>query len=574
MKWFINLKISKKLILSFTIIAMLAAVVGVVGIVNIKKIDENYSNLFVNYGISTGDIGELGITFNDNRSIIRDILIEKGTDRSRYIAKIKENDQKIAELMKNVEKTMQTEEGRKDYAKIQENIATYNAVRDKVIGMAVARQEDQAYLLFKKDGSAPAAEITKAIDELFALKSQGGKRLSKEYGLETDKTVITMLAVNIIAVIVAISLGIFIARLISRPIRELVTGATQIADGDLNVNIKATTKDEIGVLAANFSTMAEQINDVMVTITAASEQVAAGSKQVSDSSMSLSQGATEQASSIEELTASIEEIATQTKHNAESADQANRLAEMAQDNAAKGNEQMQEMQKAMVEINQSSSNISKIIKVIDEIAFQTNILALNAAVEAARAGQHGKGFAVVAEEVRNLAARSANAAKETTAMIESSIKKVEDGTTIANETAIALNKIVEGVTEVAVLVNNIAVASNEQAAGIEQINQGISQVSQVVQSNSATSEESAAASEELSSQAEMLKQSVSRFKLKNKSFSSKQYNELNPEVLKVLEDMAERNRKQRTNNDSGMSEPTQPSGKIKIALSDQEFGKY
>lgn len=572
MNWFLNLKISKKLIISFITIAFLAAIVGAVGIVNIKKVDEDYASLFVNYGVAAADIGELGMAFNENRSIIRDILIEKGTDRSKYIAQIKENDKKIAESMKNVEKAMQTEEGRKDYAIIKENLSKYSTVRDRVISMAVARQEDQAYLLFKAEAAAPAAAISNAINQLFELKSRGGVRLSKEYSVSTNTTVITMVVVIAIALVVAIGLGIFIARLISRPIRQLVEGATQIASGDLNVTIEATTKDEIGSLAANFRTMADQINEVMVTIATASEQVASGSKQVSDSSMSLSQGATEQASSIEQLTASIEEIAAQTRQNAESADQANQLAETAQENAAQGNAQMQEMQKAMVQINESSSNISKIIKVIDEIAFQTNILALNAAVEAARAGQHGKGFAVVAEEVRNLAARSANAAKETTVMIESSIKKVEDGTKIADETAVALNKIVSGVTEVANLVNNIAVASNEQAAGIDQINQGIAQVSQVVQSNSATSEESAAASEELSSQAEMLKQSVGRFKLKNKSYPSRQYSELNPEVLKVLEGMAEKNRRQRFVEDGAMAEQTSP--KIKIALSDQEFGKY
>jgi methyl-accepting chemotaxis protein len=193
---------------------------------------------------------------------------------------------------------------------------------------------------------------------------------------------------------------------------------------------------------------------------------------------------------------------------------ANHLAEQTRSNAVEGNSKMQMMLKSMEEINVSSANISKIIKVIDEIAFQTNILALNAAVEAARARQHGKGFAVVAEEVRNLAARSADAAKETTALIEGSIKKVEHGTQIATQTADDLNRIVDDITQVTDIVGEIASASNEQSIGITQINTGISQVSDVVQMNSATSEESAAASEELSGQADLMREQVSQFKLK------------------------------------------------------------
>jgi methyl-accepting chemotaxis protein len=253
---------------------------------------------------------------------------------------------------------------------------------------------------------------------------------------------------------------------------------------------------------------------VVSAISAASEQVASGSNLVAGSSFSLSQGASVQASSIQELTASLVEVASQTNLNAKNAEKANGLVQNAKSNAALGNEHMQGMLSAMDEINDSSSNISKIIKVIDDIAFQTNILALNAAVEAARAGQHGKGFAVVAEEVRSLAARSAGAAKETTELIEGSKRKVDAGTKIARDTADALNEIVKHVQVAADLVSAIAEASNEQAQAIEQINNGIQQVSQIVSTNAATSQESAAASEELSGQAAQLKEAVSVFKLK------------------------------------------------------------
>ncbi|MBR0597413.1 methyl-accepting chemotaxis protein [Sinanaerobacter chloroacetimidivorans] len=309
-------------------------------------------------------------------------------------------------------------------------------------------------------------------------------------------------------------------------IGEITGVLSEISSGNLNLAITADYKGDFVEIKNSLNHIIVTLSEVMGDIHEAAEQVASGSRQVSDGSQALSQGSTEQASAIQQLTGSIAEIASQTKQNAVNANQANQLASDAREQAVKGNSQMQEMVNSMVEINESSANISKIIKVIDDIAFQTNILALNAAVEAARAGQHGKGFAVVAEEVRNLAARSAGAARETTELIEGSIHKVQIGTQIADETALALNKIVEGVEEAANLVSNIANASNEQATGISQINKGIEQVAQVVQNNSATAEESAAASEELSGQAELLKEMVGRFKINKNGKALK-----NPELL-------------------------------------------
>ncbi|KLU65370.1 methyl-accepting chemotaxis protein IV [Desulfosporosinus acididurans] len=359
-------------------------------------------------------------------------------------------------------------------------------------------------------------------------------------------------------------------------VSEISDALTQMANGNLDVEISKDYRGDFSEIKKSLNNIIQSLNDVFSDINNASTQVAAGSSQVSDSAQSLSQGSTEQASAIEELTASLEEIASQTKLNASNADKANGLAFAAKDDAIEGNNQMKEMLKAMDVINEASGNISKIIKVIDEIAFQTNTLALNAAVEAARAGQHGKGFAVVAEEVRNLATRSANAAKETTLLIEGSIKKVEGGTKIANDTAAALSKIVDGVAEAAELVGEIANASNEQALGINQINQGIQQVSAVVQTNSATSEESAAASEELSSQAELLREQVSRFKLKKTRYASmiKSFDELNPEVIKMLESMKQRKRGTENSMDQGYGEAAAARHNPKITLSDSEFGKY
>ena len=302
-------------------------------------------------------------------------------------------------------------------------------------------------------------------------------------------------------------------------LREYITEISavlgKISNGELNVDIEKEYIGDFVSIKDSMEKIAASLTDTMIEIKNSSDQVAIGSDQVSSGAQALSQGATEQASSIEQLSASIIEISDQVRSNAVNANNATSLVESVGKEIDRSNIHMQEMIRAISEISDKSAQIGRIIKTIDDIAFQTNILALNVAVEAARAGAAGKGFAVVADEVRNLAGKSAQAASETTELIESSISAVLNGTRIADETAESLSSVVTGASKITSLMQDISKASNEQANSIGQVTQGIEQISGVVQTNSATAEESAAASEELSAQAQLLNSLVSKFKMRH-----------------------------------------------------------
>ncbi len=365
-----------------------------------------------------------------------------------------------------------------------------------------------------------------------------------------------------ISLVIAVALGLYIVFSIVVPIGKLNRVTSDLAKGNLDAKIDINSKDEVGQLARSMGLLtnrlkayinyidevselldelgrgnldlifknsyegdfakikvaltntSDMLNQTLSQISVAADQVATGSDQVASGAQALAQGATEQASSVEELSATINEVSSQVIKTAESAASAKQISIESSNATEHGKAKMQQMITSMNEISDTSREIGKIIKVIDDIAFQTNILALNAAVEAARAGSSGKGFAVVADEVRNLAGKSAESAKTTATLIDKSIKAVEQGTVIVSETAKSLDVVVQNTEKLSDIIQYIADTSEEQANSIKQVNIGVEQIATVVQTNSATAEESAAASEELSSQSQMLENLISQFNLK------------------------------------------------------------
>lgn len=583
MIWLKNRKIKTKLILAFVIVAFISGIIGVIGITRINRTNKDYTELYKDYGVAIGDIGNVSISYQRLKINLDNIILYKNSgERNGYIERINTYDNKIRENLSLFEKSIQTEEAREEFNNLKTLLDEYNTIKDKIINLANSNKEDEALALMSQDSTKKLSdEINNSIDKLFELKTTGGNNKVKEYSSEVNLAVGRIIIVVIIAMIVAIVLGIAICKTICKAIGRLTEVTNEISRGNLDVEIVNDSKDEIGILSQSMKKMGYKLNQVLEQISFAAEQVTVGSRQMADSTIALSRGTTEQASAVEELTASIDEISSKIKMNAENTKKVNDIADNTKINAIKRNSEMKLMLQAMNEINISSKNISKIIQVIDEIAFQTNILALNAAVEAARAGKYGKGFNVVAEEVRNLAERSARAAKETTEIIEDSIVKIGVGTKIANQTAKALDNIVKDIQDVANIIGHISEASEEQATGILQVSQGVAQISEVVQSNSATAEESAASSEELAGQAEVLKEQVQMFNLKNninsnfyEGFNYKKSNAFNEQNhlkyssnIRELKNISIEKTKDRPRNETNINVK-------KIILNDDEFGKY
>ena len=553
-----NLKIGKKLTVTFGIIIALFIMSAVLAIVGLNNTGGNFRDFYTNgYPVSNKT--------TDMRRGIQTAM------KALSLSMLTSDAQKTQEYVSQVETQMQGVNQGFDFMKqnfrgdmsiindAQALMERATPLRSQILELAAQNKNDEAMEIFFQQYEPLLIQIqdlmTKADEATAVLADDNYSQSSKR------QTFTALLIVGVVGVALAatIYLSIYITRSLTRPIRELDSAANEMAKGNLKINVGYVSKDELGNLADSMRTMSERVsyymgeisdamqqlsignldvkkreaflgdfkpvqdsirtlvgalNDTLGQIGQSADQVSNGADQVSGGAQALSQGATEQASSIEELAATITEMSGQIQNNAQSALQASQTVDGVGEKILESNQQMQTMTKAMGEISASSSEIGKIIKTIEDIAFQTNILALNAAVEAARAGEAGKGFAVVADEVRSLASKSSDASKSTAALIENSLKAVENGTRIADETAQSLLSVVEGTKEIASQINQIAAASSEQSKGAAQVQLWIDQISNVVQTNSATAEESAAASEELSGQAQMLKTLISKFKLR------------------------------------------------------------
>jgi methyl-accepting chemotaxis protein len=569
MKWFRDIKIWVKMVFATVVVALIASVAGVFGIVALSDVSAQSAMIANNQENAASQISNLANGLNST-ILLMIILVAAtivvatffGLLISRAISSPLKNLSQVADQLAAGETNVSLQQIDREYkGEIGLLFTSFKGIQNAIHALVedttlATEAVVQGQLSARADVSRHRGYYRRIIESLNETLDAVTDPVTEATGVLQEMSK-GNLNVNVIgdyqgdhAVIKDVLNGTI--NTIKGYIDEIAFTLSEVATGNLNVEINSDYRGDFMELKDSINTIIGSLNSILIEINTAAEQVASGSRQVSNGNQEISLGATEQASSIEELSASITQIAEQIKQSAANTGIATDLASKAKHAADEGNDKMKNMLLSMQEINESSSNISKIIRVIDDIAFQTNILALNAAVEAARAGVHGKGFAVVAEEVRNLAARSANAANETTSLIEGSIRKVEAGTQIANETAVALSSIVEGSEKSLELLNSISMASGEQASGIAQINKGIEQLSQVVQTNSATAEEGAAASEELSSQAELLKSMIGNFKLKNAAeYEAPQIAEIENKVEK----------------EAVVNKP-------RIILNDNDFGKY
>ena len=554
-----KLSIRGRLMAGFGMVALLSVIMVILGLSSAQSIRGRYTELIEGPIAVVDYIKDARLHINAMARIVRDMALDPDTSNySQSESEVNVRKTAVAEILSKVQEGYDAND---NYAKQwSDSVVAWESEADRIIATLKSGNRIQAMDMLVHECTPLLLQMNE--QAMSATTSMVTERDAAVEGVKSHaRTAVILIAVlMVVTAAVIFLLGVRITRSIVGPLHEMKNTMIAMSQGDLHTECNYTGNDEVGAtvealhssqqtladltdtLDSTLEQMAEgnfkvsldvefpgdlgsikvsmekllaRLNEVMTQLRNSGDQVSAGSEQVSSGAQALAQGATEQASSVEELSATISEISSASKENAKSATQVRALANEAGASIEKSTEQMQEMLAAMDDISNSSSEIGKIIKTIEDIAFQTNILALNAAVEAARAGTAGKGFAVVADEVRNLASKSAEASKNTAALIEQAIHAVERGSTLATGTAKTLDEASAMAREAVKNIDHITNAIDQEASSIEQITIGIDQISAVVQTNSATSEEAAAASEELSSQAQMMHSLLSYFQLKD-----------------------------------------------------------
>jgi methyl-accepting chemotaxis protein len=508
-------KIALKLSAGFAAVLVLMAGVTGIGLWELKQVDQARQDMaLAARKQSMAEEWLRGTATNAVRTFARAKITDPDVDR-QLREEMATVSKRINELQEKLTELIQSTEGKARLARVAEARSAYFAIRDSVFKLKADPTTDAAALKSLIDGKMlPAMRAyTDAIEHSLAYQGELFTNANARIDAVQHEATVVLLTLSAAAIATGALLAWLLARGIIQPLAQAVHLAQTVASGDLSSTIEARTRCEFGQLIGALRQMNDKLLSTVIEVRSGTDTIATASREIAAGNQDLSSRTEEQASSLEETASAMEQMTATVKQNADNARQANALAAAASSDAAKGHRVIGQVVGTMDDITTSARKIVDIIGVIDGIAFQTNILALNAAVEAARAGEQGRGFAVVASEVRNLAQRSAAAAKDIKMLIDSSVERVDAGSSLVNEAGATMQEIVDSVQRVTAIMAEISSASAEQTAGIDQINLAIAQMDQVTQQNASLVEEAAAASESMQDQASKLAQVVSVFKL-------------------------------------------------------------